>query len=260
MTRTLSLLLPLVLCLSAAPMAASQAAPEAYRVVERFAEAINAGRLGDARAWLAQNATWSEYDLDWRVATGRLQVGQRAQELIQAGVRLETELVAIVGGGTMAVTHERMWGAFVPEDLTPMRSTTVYVVEAGRLISITRVLATDQRDALMTAATGGVWGCRYVGGVLFFRHSADGTFHMFRNRTDLLAERPYDGGTYAIVEGVITYVTGDDSEVCDPGDRVVFRLRMTDADTVHLDLIRDETTCAYRRSGVSSGSLFRAEE
>ena len=256
MTRTLSLLLPLVLCLSAAPMAVSQGVPEAYQVVERFAEAINAGRVGDARELLGQNAAWSEYDLSWRVATGRSQAGQRAVELIQAGVRLETELVAIVGGGTMVVTHERMWGAFVPEDLAPMRSTTVYVVEAGRLPSITRVLATDQRDALLASASIGVW----VRAGHYARHDADGTYHTFHNRADLLAERPYDGGTYAIEHGVVTYVSGDDSDVCDPGDRAVFRLQMTDADTVHLDPIPGEITCAHRRYTFVATYRRHAEE
>jgi hypothetical protein len=243
MTRPLGKLLFLVLALGVAPLASSQGAVEAYLVVERFADALNAGIVADARASLGQNVTWVEYDLTWRVATGRLQAGQRAAQLIEAGVRLEIEVVAIVGGGTMAVAHERMWGVFDPEDLAPMRSTTVYLVEAGRLVGITRVLTADQRDALLTAASVGIWSRAGH----YARHDADGRYHTFRDRADLLAERPYDGGTYTIVGGVATYVSDETSEVCDPGDRSAFRLQMSDGETLHLDPVQSEIECAHRR-------------
>ena len=241
MTRAPALVLVLVLCLAAAPTAASQGTLDAIHVVERFAGALNAGHVGNARAELGPVFTWSEHDLVPRVATTRAEALQRVIELVNGGVRLETEPVAVVGGGSMVIAHERMWGAFVPDELAPLRSTTVYLVAEGRLVGITRMLAGDQRDTLAAAALVGTW--RYMD--LHVRVDADGSYRTFRSHSELLADRHHDSGTFIVEGGVIVLVSDADSDACDIGDRTPISLQVFDRDTMRVTPLTDQITCSF---------------
>lgn len=238
MTRTIGLVLSLALLLSAGNVVTANTTPEAYQVVERFAAALSAGDTFEARTVLADGVTWSEYDLYWRVAPTRLDVARRVAELVRDGVRLETELVAIMGRGSLVITHERMWGDFVPDALAPLRSTTVYLVEQGLVRGITRVLASEQRDALMATAIVGPW--RFGA---YTRFDADGTYAHFLNLEYMRSGRSYDSGTYAIEDGVLTTVSGDDSEVCEAGHFFHAHWDVIDADT--FTVVPIETDCPY---------------
>jgi len=250
MTRApvLVLVLVLVLCLASVPTAASQGTLDAIHVVERFAGALNAGDIGNARAELGGVFTWSEHDLVPWVATSRAEALLRVIELIGGGVRLETEPVAVVAGGSMVIAHERMWGAFVPDELAPLRSTTVYLVAGGRLVGITRMLAGDQRDALAAAAVVGTW--RF--GEFHFRIDADGSYRTFGNQDHLLADRHHDSGTATVERGVLVWVSDDASDACDPGDRTTFSLQTIDRDTIHLAPLTDQITCAVHWTAMPS--------
>ena len=247
MSRLLRSTLSLVLALALLAVGAAQGTPTAQLVVERFAAALSDGETRAARELLSPGTTWVEYDAYPRVAATRLEVAQRVAELIRAGVRLETEVVAIVGDGSILITHERMWGDFVPENLAPLRSTTVYVVEAGWLLSITRTLVPEHREALQARLTVGAWSHTVA-----FRHDLDGTYSFFTTAYDSVAKSidpraEADTGTFSVEGGAITYVSGEASRVCAAGERLVLRMQFMDADTVFFDAVPDQTDCAYYR-------------
>jgi hypothetical protein len=253
-----------VLLLSVLVVGAAQEPPTAQQVVERFTEALSAGRNGSALELLGARFTWSEHDLAWHTTTGtpaRLRVG----ELIRAGVRIETDVVAVVGNGQVVIAHERMWGDFVPEGMAPLRSTTVYVVESGWLVGITRVLSVEQRDAFTLAALAdSTWG----DGVMFHRFEADGTYRNFGNLEDMLSDHHSFSGTYHMEHGVFTWVADADTRVCSPGEHLVMRGRMIDHDTWEGVLLADQTDCAfyhaafseYMESSTTYTTVRRAEE
>ncbi len=235
-----------VLVLTLLAVGGAQEPPESQRVVERFAEALSAGRITTATGLLASNATWSEHDLFWRTASGT-DTQIRVNQLVRADVRIETEVIAVLGHGQVVIAAERMWGDFVPEGMAPLRSTTVYVVESGWLVGITRVLSAEQRDALTLATIADTaWD---DGAGTYHRFDADGTYRNFDSMDDLRSDRDlYFSGTYQLERGVFTWVADADSRVCNPGERLVMRGRMSDQDTWIGLLIPDRTDCAYYRS------------
>jgi len=248
-----------VVVLSLLAVGTAQQAPTAQQVVERFTEALSTGKTASIIGLLPLSATWSEHDLYWRSATGRdLQI--RAYELVRAGVRLESDVVAVVGDGQVVIAHERMWGDFVPEGMAPLRSTTVYVVESGALVGITRVLAPEQRDALALAAiVDSTWG-DFTGG-WYHRFDADGTYRNYNSLVDLRAGRHFFSGTYQLERAVLTWVADEDSRVCKPGEGFVMLGRMIDQDTWTGVPLPGEITCAhYRETLTDPYTTFRVAE
>lgn len=243
MTRTGVIIVVLALLASVSTLGSAQSPPEAHQVVEGFIAALSAGDPGGARGLLAASLTWAEYDLYWRVSTTRLEVAQRVHALVSDGVRIEAEVVAVMAGGSLVIVHERMWGDTVPETLAPLRSTTAYVVEAGQVVGISRVLVSQQRDAFARHAIVGVW----TRDGTFVRHDGDGNYRTFADHDDLLADVPHDSGTYTVAGGIFTYVSDDASTYCEPGDRSPMRLQMIDADTVHVDPQTEQSECVRRR-------------
>ena len=263
MSRLLRSTLSLVLALALLAVGAAQGTPAAQLVVERFAAALSDGETLAARELLSPATTWVEYDAYPRVAATRLEVAQRVAELIRSSVRLETEVVAIVGDGSIVIAHERMWGDFLPENLAPLRSTTVYVVEAGWLLSITRTLVPEHREALLAGLTVGAWS---RGGDVF-RHDLDGTYSVFTTAYDRVAKSidplaEADTGTFSVERGATTYVSGEASRVCAAGERLVLRMQFMDADTVFFDAVLDQTDCAYYRRNLAQlvGTYVRLPE
>jgi hypothetical protein len=245
-----------VLVLSALAVGTAQQTPTAQQVVERFTEALTTGDTASVIGILALSGTWSEHDLYWRTSTGRdLQI--RAYELVRAGVRLETDVVAVMGDGQVVIAHERMWGDFVPEGMAPLRSTTIYVVESGWLVGITRVLSAEQRDALVLAAVAdSTWSDGF--GDVYHRFSADGTYRNFDSLEAMRSGNHFFSGTHGVEHGVFTWVADADSHVCSPGQRLVMRGRMVDQDTWYGVLLPGETDCThYRNSLTDPYTTFR---
>jgi len=250
MGRKLRSVATLVVVLSVLAVGAAQEPPTAQQVVERFTEALSTGNAASAFSFLALSGSWSEHDLYWRTSTGRdLQI--RAYELIRTNIRLETDVVAVVGDGQVVIARERMWGDFVPEDMAPLRSTTMYVVEAGWVVGITRVLSPEQRDALLLATLAdSAWSDGFGDGLgdVYHRFAADGSYRNFDSLEDMRADRHVFSGTYAVEQGVFTWVADAHSNVCNPGERLVMRGRMIHEDTWYGVLLPSETDCTYYRN------------
>ncbi len=256
MTRILSTVLSFVLLVSIMSIGTSQGAPVEYRTVERFAEALSAGDTRAVRDLLSPAATWSEFDVYLRVFAGRVDTMARLNELVRAGVRLETELVAVMGGGSIVITHERMWGDFVRDDLAPLRSTTSYLLDAEQLVAITRVLATDQRDALTASLAVGTWT---FGVPTVYAHMLDdATARIYPNLDDLHADRPsHTAEQIEFRDGIMRSVAGEGSEVCNPGERIAERVHVIDENTIVLTVIRQETECEYFRRRMTPNTIER---
>ena len=209
-------------------------APAQFEVVEQFAAQLSAGFLGRVRDVLATGVVHTEHELFVRSLAGP-EVNARLRELINQGARLEVAFESASAGGAVIVTREEMWLDDTPEDLLPLRSTTVYVVDGGRVHSITRFLDADQRDALMRAAIVGDW--RFPCGMVFSLH-ADGTYGIVQSG------RPWDSGDYAIEGGVVQWVSDEQTEVCQPGHEGVWRLDFSSSERVTFDRI--EEPCSAR--------------
>jgi hypothetical protein len=249
MQKTLGSVVAFALVLSVLTLAGAQESLAAQQVVERFIEALSSGSTTAANDVLSGTVTWSEDDLFWRTAIGA-EAQIRVNQLVRADVRIEMEVLTVVGDGRVVIAAERMWGAFVPEGMAPLRSTTVYVVESGWLVGITRVLAAEQHDALTRAALADtVWK---DGGDVYHRFDADGTYRNFDSPVSARANRNhYFSGSYQFERGVLTFIADADSRVCDPGDSVVMQSRMIDQDTWIDLLLPDRTACAYYRTVLS---------
>ena len=195
------------------------------RTINSEAAAVSTGDRSAAYALLSQGAIWSEHELFWRVAPTQQHAGERLHELIAARARIELDVEAVIADGTMVIAAERLWSDDAPVDIAPRRSTTVYLVEQGQVRGITRVLSAEQREALMARAMIGPWRCG-----AFTRFEADGTYARFLSLEDLRSGHAYDSGTYDLEGGVITTVSGEDSEVCEAGQRIRFSWDVIDAD------------------------------
>jgi limonene-1,2-epoxide hydrolase len=229
--------------------------PAQWGVVERYAALLAEGDHYGLRSLFAPGAVFAEQELFWSVEVGPEfveAVANPVRAMIAGGVHLEVELVAVEGGGAVLVTRERMWSEAVPEALAPLRATAVYVVVGAQIVSITRVLDAEQRDALMREAVIGIWGP-----VDSLRLEADGTYRLAHSLAGL-DDHAWDHGTYDIEGGAITFVSSADSYACKPGDVGTWWLRFEGTDRMKLGQI--EERCARRSYGAPGAgpSLVRA--
>jgi limonene-1,2-epoxide hydrolase len=259
MSRTLRTILSLVLVLALLAVGTAQGTPPAQLVVERFAAALNEVDRYTLRQVLSPATTWSELDLHWRVAQGELEPLQRAWMLLDGGVRLETEVVAIVGDGSIVIAHERMWGDFVPEGMAPLRSTTVYVVEGERLTGITRVLAPDQREMLAADSIIGTWRASHGD---YARLDADGTYAVYDSLGHYRSDDPSDSGTFVIDGFVAVFISGEDSRRCAPGERTPWTWQAIDDTRTNVNtlLLRDQIECPHYRHNAAASQYVRVAE
>jgi hypothetical protein len=206
-------------------------APAQFEVVEQFAAQLSAGFLGRVRDVLATGVVHTEHELFVRSVAGP-EVNARLRELINQGARLEVAFESASAGGAVIVTREEMWLDDVSEHLLPLRSTGVYVVDGGRVLSITRLLDADQRDALMRETVVGDW---LTSTGWSFRLRADGTYDL------AVGARASDSGHYTIEGGVLRIVSDDETVDCRPGDVGLWRYVFTSHDRI--DGERLEDTC-----------------
>ncbi len=251
MSRMVAIAPLTLLLLFGTPVCAQGTVPQ-FAVVESFAEALSAGRVTAALAYFERDAVWSEYDLMPRAANGLAEAMQRAHDLVDANVRLEIELVATHAGGMVLVTHERMWGDFVPGELAPLRSVTVYVVEHGVIKSLSRVLEPDQRDAwIVRQMVLGAW----PSGWHDFRFRIDGRF--VATPRPSLVRRLGDSGSFAVASGVLTFVSDEASQDCDAGDVGAYELRFLAEDRFQLRGIHE---ACLKRGGPGKVGVFNRTE
>ena len=203
-------------------------APAQFEVVEQFAARLSAGNVLRVRGVLSAEAVLVEHDVFVTVAVGP-QVVARLRAWIAEGARLEVSFESASAGGAVIVTREQMWLDALQEHLLPLRSTTVYVVDGGRVHGITRFLDADQRDALMLEAVVGDWRRS----VYVFSYRADGTYGIVQSG------RPWDSGEYSIEGGVMRVVSNEQAQACQAGDAGVWRLSFADPDRHTLNLIED---------------------
>jgi len=229
--------------------------PAPFEVIEHYATLLSEGRFRDVVEVFEADAVLIEHDLVWRTWQGH-DLHERLRHLAEAGVRVEVEVAWASGDGSLVVTNERWWGLDTPVDLAPLHAAATYVVHGARLLSVTRVMAVEQRDVLLREAVVGLW----VSGPYLVRNVADATFRVALNRADLDAA-PLDGGTWAIDAGVLTIVSDDTTSTCRPGDVATWQVRMLVPERYQLVLIDD--ACPHGRRGRFPGytrTYVRAEE
>ena len=206
-------------------------APPQFETVARYASIVTQGgslAASAVRSVLASDLVFAEYGLHWS-HDGGTAAHARVWDLIGAGVRLEVVFEAALAGGSVVVTRERMWADDVPEPLSPLRSTVVYVVAGERILSITRVLDADQRDVLLREALIGTW---HAGGGAM-QIDADGGYRLASSRS-LLESDPTDSGMFVIEGGTWRIVSDDTTSICQPGDEGVWLLHAINPDTFEL--------------------------
>lgn len=211
--------------------ALAQPPPPQFGVVERYAAIVTQGGSLAAtalRSVLAPDVVIAEYALHWSEERGTAAHAQ-VWDLISAGARLDVSFGWASADGNLVVTRERMWGEEVPEALSPLRSTVVYLVVADRILGITRVLDDDQRDALLREVVIGTW---WAGGGAM-RLDADGSYRLASSRS-VLESDPIDSGTYVIEGGTWRVVSDHTTTLCQPGDEGVWHIRATTPDAFEL--------------------------
>ncbi len=236
----------LAACLLAVIASAVAGVPAQFEVVERFAARLSAGSFMHLRMLLPSELSIIEHDLHVASTAGHT-AHARLRELVTQGARLGVSFESASADGALIVTREEMWLDDMPEALVPLRSTVAYVVDGGRLRSITRVLDADQRDVLMREAFLGVW--RHAG--LVFRIHADGSYAVEEHG------RPYDHGIYTIEGGVMRMVSDELTVACQPGDVGLWWLSFTDHDRHMLERI--EEMCSCGRAGPAVYGLRMTE-
>ncbi|MFU8888595.1 MAG: hypothetical protein ACNA8N_08360 [Trueperaceae bacterium] len=208
-------------------------APAQFEVVEQFAARLSAGNLLRLRGVLSTDVVLVEHEAFVSVMAGQ-QVDARLRAWIAEGARLEVSFEFASADGAMIVTQEEMWLEGMPEQLLPLRSTGVYVVDGGRVRSVTRLLEGGQRDALMRDAIVGDW---LTGGYVFSYH-ADGAYAIAQ------WGRPWDGGEFTIEGGVVRVVSDERSEFCEAGEVGLWSLSFAGPD--RHTIVRIEDVCAAR--------------
>lgn len=228
---------------------AQESRPEAFAIIEQFSSYINDGRILLAIMLLTGDTDLTERDLHEQVWIGKVQVGRRLWEWRDQGVRLETEVIAVLGEGNVVVAHERVWRNDIPEALAPYHYTSVYLIEGERLASITRLLSAAERSTLMRqhlVDIGTWWDARGV----WVHFDTDGTYRYAQTRSGLdadLAERGsadwvatfLEYGTFTIDAGILTMVSGEATNWCPPGSAGTHRFHVIDPDQIEITLIED---------------------
>lgn len=216
-------------------------APAQFELVERYATLLSDGRFHAVVELFQANAVLVEHDLFWQLRQDHA-LHERLRELVDGGVRVEVELAWASDDGALLVTHERMWWADTSAQREPLRSTATYVVDGARLLSVTRVLVTDQRDALMREAVVGRWAiAQYLA-----RFAPDGSFRIALRPADL-DHAPLDSGTWTITGGVVTIVSDEATSICRPGDIATWHVHFQGVDA--FDLVLIDEMCPHGRRG-----------
>jgi hypothetical protein len=191
-----------------------------------------------------------EHELYPRVAQGDDAVKARLREWSAQGVWIEWEPVAVLAGGQLVVTEERVWADTIPEAEAPWHYTVSYLLAGGRIVAVQRVLGPEPRDRLAAEAIEGDWGV--MGGLAGHRFGADGHFAMSETLRQL-GTRALDAGRYEVASGSLRFVSDDTTLYCSEGDEGVWRLRFLDEDTI--ELLRVDEACRGFR-GVGSALVL----
>ena len=216
-------------------------APAQFELVERYATLLSDGRFHAVVELFQANAVLVEHDLFWQLRQGQA-LHERLRELVDGGVRVAVELAWASDDGALLVTNERMWWAETSAERLPLRSTATYLVDGERLLSVTRVLVTDQRDVLKREAVVGRWAiAQYLA-----RFAPDGSFRIALRPADL-DHAPLDSGTWTITGGVVTIVSDEATSICRRGDIATWHVHFHGVDA--FDLVLIDETCPHGRRG-----------
>jgi len=237
-----------VLALPALSLAQAQS-PAQFEVIERYAALVNDGAKAPLRVMFSHGVTHAELGLYWNEERGTAAL-PALFALIDGGARLEVEFHAAASAGDVIITRERMWVDGAAEALTPLRSTGVYVVDGDRILSVTRVVDADQREVLMREALVGRWQMHTVR----LEYDADGGYRFWRESGERVTES-LDSGGFVIEGGVHTFVRVDATQVCEPGDVGVWRVRFVTQDTI--DVVGIDDMCRMAGLGAVSLRLHR---
>lgn len=212
--------------------------PPQFVTVERYASIVTDGGSLAAialRSVLAADLVYAEHGLYWSEGSGTAAYA-RVWDLVASDARLEVAFESATAAGSVIVTRERVWSDDVPDALSPRRWTGVYVLAGDRILSITRVLDVDQRDALLREAVVGTWWA--AGGAM--RLDDDGSYRFASSRS-LLDSDPLDSGSYVIEGGAWRLVSDDATTLCQPGDVGVWLMHAVTPDA--FELIEVEEMC-----------------
>jgi limonene-1,2-epoxide hydrolase len=246
--RLARVLVAVLLTVPALSLAEAQS-PVQFEAIERYAALVNDGAKAPLRVMFNRGVTHAEYALSWKEERGTAALPP-LYALIDAGARLDVEFHAVASAGDVIITRERMWVDGADEALTPLRSTGVYVVDGDRILSITRVVDADQRDVLMREALVGRWQMHTVR----LEYDADGGYRFWRESGERVTES-LDSGGFVIEGGVHTFVRDDATQVCEPGDVGVWRVRFVTQDTI--DVVGIDDMCRLAGLGAVSLRLHR---
>ena len=151
--RTMTLLLIVVLALAAcqAPAAAPAepaAAPNAEAVVQALADALNAGDVDAAMALMSDNPSFTTDE----TITGVDAVRGLYAELVAGDFRIQPNVQSVEGDTIKSKTLT--WGAGMPPAVEPLEADEVYIVQDGKISSISWTPTEESAKKLAAFMTG----------------------------------------------------------------------------------------------------------
>ncbi|MCB9142529.1 MAG: nuclear transport factor 2 family protein [Anaerolineales bacterium] len=151
--RTMTLLLIVVLALAAcqAPAAAPAepaAAPNAEAVVQALADALNAGDVDAAMALMSDNPSFTTDE----TITGVDAVRGLYEELVAGDFRIQPNVQSVEGDTIKSKTLT--WGAGMPPAVEPLEADEVYIVQDGKISSISWTPTEESAKKLAAFMTG----------------------------------------------------------------------------------------------------------
>ena len=132
--------------------AVPESAADKVAVVQALGSALNDGDLDSAMTYFAENASFSSLGMEPSYYIGKAEIRDLFEGLIVGNFRIETDIVASYGDGSILVSNTQTWA----DPLTEMgfdhwTATEFYIVNGDQITSITWVLSNDIKDQLMAA-------------------------------------------------------------------------------------------------------------
>lgn len=153
-THRMALLLVVMVFLAAltAPLMAQDIARE-EEIVKALGAALNEGDVDLAMTYMADNAYFATFDVEaGEPLRGKEEIRALYEELVAGAFRIETNIVATYGDGSVLVSETQTWADWMIEmELAPFNATEVYVVKNDQIIGITWIMSQETQARVLAA-------------------------------------------------------------------------------------------------------------
>jgi hypothetical protein len=170
------------------------------------------------------------------------------EELVAMNFEIDVEVLEVEGD--TVTTRTSTWMDPTREmGVAPLVATEVYTVRDGKIRGFTWTISDDSLAKVQAAmappleALVGTWSWDTASTYFQFNQDSTYRYHMYLER---LEQAPADIGQYQVEGTSLTFISGDETRVCKPGDRGSYEITITQEGKLQLVLQEDE--CSVRRA------------